>query len=57
MKVTSAQYNKSIISDTASITATIDGEVIIVPNNAPDNRHYEAVLEWVAEGNKIQEAE
>jgi len=57
MKITSAQYNKSIISDTASITATIDGEVIIVPNNALDNRHYAAILEWVAEGNTIQDAD
>tara|TARA_B100001063_G_C16513936_1_gene428279 strand:- start:208 stop:384 length:177 start_codon:yes stop_codon:yes gene_type:complete len=58
MKITSAQYNKSIISDTASITATIDGEVIIVPNNAPDNRHYAAILEWAKEdGNTIQDAD
>ena len=39
-----------------SITVTIDGIEMSVPIN-PDNRHYQAIQEWVAEGNTIAEAE
>ena len=39
-----------------SITATIDGIEMSVPLN-PANRHYQAIQEWVAEGNTIAEAE
>ena len=33
-----------------------NGEVWDVPHNT-DNRHYQAIQEWVAEGNKIEEAD
>jgi hypothetical protein len=35
----------------------IDSNVVLsVPLN-PENRHYQAIQEWVAEGNTIQEAD
>ena len=51
MNITSAQYWASTIdgSDT-SIKATIDGEVVFVPNNAPGNRHYDAIMKAVEAG-------
>tara|TARA_R100000278_G_C5473024_1_gene165183 strand:+ start:1994 stop:2161 length:168 start_codon:yes stop_codon:yes gene_type:complete len=34
-----------------------DNSTIFVPNNVLDNRHYAAILEWVDEGNTIQDAD
>ena len=53
--------NPRYISDTISgenicINVTIDGKELSVPLD-PNNRHYQAILEWVAEGNTIQEAD
>ena len=59
MEITNAQYVSTVgmNSDTTTyIRATIDGTELSVPIN-PSNRHYAAILEWVAEGNTIQEAE
>jgi len=53
MTVTSAQYTDS---DNAIIKATIDGIEMHVPLD-PANRHYAAILEWVADGNTIQDAD
>jgi len=57
MNITSAQYTRNI-DDTANenIKAVIDGETMFVPLD-PDNRHYQAIQEWVAEGNKIEDAD
>ena len=55
MNITSAQYIAHEGTNT-SIQATIDGQELSVPLD-PDNRHYAAILEWVAEGNTIQEAD
>ena len=38
------------------INVNIDGQDMSVPID-PDNRHYQAIQEWVAEGNKIEEAD
>jgi hypothetical protein len=38
------------------IKASIDDETLYVPLDS-SNRHYQAILEWVAEGNTIQEAD
>ena len=38
------------------IIATIDGVEMQVPLD-PANRHYAAILEWVAKGNTIQDAD
>ena len=54
MNISDATYIKDNFGKI--ILATIDGEVISVPLD-PDNRHYEAIQEWVAEGNTIQEAD
>ena len=55
MNITSAQYN-SFNGENASIQATIDGVELSVPLD-PANRHYAAILEWVADGNTIEEAD
>ena len=57
MNITKAQYVNSIASgDTSYIHATIDDVEMDVPVD-PANRHYAAILEWVAEGNTIEEAD
>ena len=56
MNITSAQYIQDAANTNVSIKATIDGTEMFVPLD-PDNRHYQAIQEWVAEGNTIQEAE
>jgi len=52
-EVTSAQY---VNENNRSIKAVINGETLFVPIS-PANRHYAAILEWVAEGNTIQDAD
>ena len=57
MEITVAKYTTSLFSDeNAYIKATIDGTEMFVPLD-PDNRHYQAIQEWVAEGNTIAEAD
>ena len=56
MDITSAQYYNDLEGNQASVKATIDGTEMSVPLD-PANRHYAAILEWVAEGNTIQDAE
>ena len=54
-KITSAKYVARDGQNT-SINATIDSETMHIPLD-PNNRHYQAILEWVAEGNTIEEAD
>ena len=57
INITSAQYTQDTeTNQNVSIKATIDGTEMFVPID-PDNRHYQAIQEWVAEGNTIQEAD
>jgi hypothetical protein len=57
MNITSAKYTKGFNDiGTGSIKATIDGQKLSVPKD-PANRHYQAIQEWVKEGNKIEEAD
>jgi len=57
MDITSAKYIVDLDGSTnVSVKAIIDGVEMSVPLD-PNNRHYAAILEWVAEGNTIQEAE
>jgi hypothetical protein len=56
MNITSAKYIADENGDNCSITAMIDGRQWSVPLD-PANRHYQAILEWVAEGNTIEEAD
>ena len=50
--ISSAQYRTL---DNDCIIAVIDGTEMHVPLD-PANRHYAAILEWVADGNTIQDA-
>ena len=57
MNITKAKYFKDVEeTDNSSISATIDGILMTVPLD-PANRHYQAILDWVAEGNKIEDAD
>ena len=38
------------------IQADLDGVRVCIPLD-PANRHYQAILEWVAEGNTIEDAD
>ena len=56
MNITKAKYFKDFDENNVSINATIDGQDMSVPMDTA-NRHYQAILEWVAEGNTIAEAD
>ena len=56
MNITNAKYVKNKYGNNISINATIDGEELAIPLFA-GNRHYDAILEWVAEGNSIEAAD
>ena len=57
MNITSAQYcADDVTNENTSVKAVIDGETLFVPLD-PDNRHYAAILEWVADGNTIADAD
>ncbi len=61
MDIQSAQYVQDENGQNSCIKLVFNS----MPNNVPyllvplsnDNRHYQAIQEWVAEGNTIQEAE
>ena len=55
MNITSAQYSEDEDNNTVSVEAVIDGVTLSVPLDTA-NRHYQAILDWVAEGNTIQDA-
>jgi hypothetical protein len=54
--ITKAQYMTDINGSNSGIKATIDGQEMYVPLD-PANRHYQAILEWVEDGNTIEEAD
>ena len=56
MNITTAQYYNNLDGTQIGIKATIDGIEMFVPLD-PANRHYQAIQEWVAEGNTIQDAD
>ena len=57
MNITKAKYFKIDSKyGNSSIDAVIDNENISIPIDE-GNRHYQAILEWVAEGNTIEEAD
>lgn len=56
LTVTSAQYTDHLSTgNNDGIVAVIDGVTMNVPLDTA-NRHYQAILDWVAEGNTIQDA-
>ncbi len=56
MNITSAQYGQNINKENEIVRATIDGVEMCIPLD-PDNRHWQAIQKWVAEGNTIEEAD
>tara|TARA_B100000424_G_C22851492_1_gene454069 strand:- start:34 stop:204 length:171 start_codon:yes stop_codon:yes gene_type:complete len=56
MIITNAKYIISELTEFKTIKATIDDKEFIVPLDTA-NRHYQAIQEWVAKGNKIEEAD
>ena len=61
MEITTAKYREKRLPDTnevisKNVIATIDGQEMTVPMDT-DNRHYAAILEWVADGNTIADAD
>ena len=57
MEVTSAKYYKDKATDpNTSIEATINGKKYSVPIDE-NNRHYQAIQEWVKAGNSITAAD
>ena len=55
MIVSRAKYCKDMDNNNVCVNATIDGVVLSVPMDTA-NRHYAAILEWVADGNTIEAA-
>jgi len=59
MNITSAKYYKNPVSGSnvnSGIRAVIDDITMFVPITT-DNRHYQAILEWVEDGNTIEDAD
>ena len=61
MNITSAKYhawaeNEGDTPINVSVTIVVDGETMSVAMD-PANRHYQAIQEWVAEGNTIEDAD
>jgi len=57
MIITEAKYLKDSIENiNVGISCKIDSVETSVPMDTA-NRHYAAILEWVAEGNTIEEAD
>jgi len=56
MRIDSARYTNDMDGNPSSINATIDGQEMSVPLD-PANRHYAAILAWVADGNTIEAAD
>ena len=53
--ITSAQYVEDENGNNVQVDAVMDGETLLVPMDTA-NRHYQAILDWVADGNTIQDA-
>ena len=57
LNISSAQYQRNIKdTDNIAIKTTINGKIYSVPLD-PANTDYQAILEWVAEGNTIADAD
>lgn len=56
MIINSARYMLDFDGNNNAVHADIGGVMMSIPMN-PENRHYKAILEWVADGNTIAEAD
>jgi len=54
--ITSAQYVEDENGNNVQVDAVMDGETLLVPMDTA-NRHYQAILDWVADGNTIADAD
>ena len=54
MNITSVKYTTN--DENKSLIVVSDSQKLYVPLD-PANRHYQAIQEWVAEGNKIEDAD
>ena len=50
MIITNAKYNLDLNGNNTSISATIDGEFLIIPLVAEGNRHHDEIMRQVADG-------
>ena len=55
INITEAQY-VALDGENIGIRAVIDGQTMGIPLDV-DNIHYAAILDWVAEGNTIADAD
>ena len=57
MDIKTAQYCQDpLIAENSGVIVTTQSEAILVVPLAPDNRDYQDVLQWVADGNTITAA-
>jgi len=60
MDIKTAKYHKAPIenpnNENTSIIVITDNDKLYVPLDSA-NRHYQAIQEWVAKGNKIEDAD
>ena len=56
MIITNAKYNKDQENINSSINCVINGQAMSVPLD-PANTDYQAILEWVEDGNTIEDAD
>ena len=56
MTITKAKYHKDDNNNNTSVYTTINGIDCSVPMDE-ENTHYQAILQWVADGNTIEEAD
>jgi hypothetical protein len=54
--IENAKYIAGVDGENSMVSCTINGVGVSVPLD-PDNTDYAAILEWVAEGNTIQDAD
>jgi len=54
--IENAKYIAGVNGENSMVSCTINGVGVSVPLD-PDNTDYAAILEWVAEGNTIQDAD
>ena len=56
MNITSAKYQTDYEGNKGAVEIIVEGRAYSVPMNS-DKRHYQAIQEWVKEGNTIEEAD
>jgi|TARA_B100000085_G_scaffold96631_1_gene87697 hypothetical protein len=58
MNIASAQYYQDFDGVINTVRVVMDDdEVLMVPKDEVGNRHWDALMEWVADGNTIAEAD